>query len=159
MSCIYGKKQRSFCISEEELTRYAHKIIRPSNILSIARCMIVFDYNKLIDGYGSTRSKHPIKFPDSMLDSRLRIGMLSQSFYLDHISEDPKIITAGIVGLLNNGMLLPEKRIKRYIHFSQFLYALWCTYAQAVYAGERPAFVNEQILMAVNGCVQKAAGR
>jgi hypothetical protein len=54
--------------------------------------------------------------------------MLSQSFYLDHISEDPKIIIADIVDLLNNGMLSPKKRMERYIHSSQFLYVLWCTY-------------------------------
>lgn len=129
ISCTYGKKQISFTISAEELTQYTHKIVRSSNILNIARCLFVFDYSDLIYGYRNNHnSKQSIRFRNSILENNLRISILSQGFYLDSIIEDAQTIVASIVDLLNDGALSPENERERYIHASQFLYEIWCTF-------------------------------
>lgn len=126
--CTYGKKQLSFNISESDLTQYVHKIVRSSNILNIARCIFVFDYDEQIDNYRSNHDQQSIRFRSPILENRLRISMLSQSFFLDSVVEEPQSVVATVIDILNDGKLTKERVHVRYIHASQFLFNLWSTY-------------------------------
>lgn len=86
--CTYGKKQSSFKISESDLSQYVHKIIRSSNILNIARCIFVLDYDEQIDIYRGNHEPKSIRFRSPILENRLRISMLSQSFFLIALSKN-----------------------------------------------------------------------
>ena len=80
--CTYGKKQQTFSISFDELLQYAHQIVMASNILNIARCIFVFDYDKKIADYRSVHPLTSVRFRQAILEENLRTSMMSMEFYL-----------------------------------------------------------------------------
>ena len=131
ISCTYGKKQLSFMLNTDELVLYTHKIVRASNIINIARCIFIFDYYDEFAKYKDCHKKEmTIKFRNSILENRLRVSLLSQSFLLDNIVEENDTVIASVIDLLNNGSLSAEKERERYIHSSQFLYEVWCEFGK-----------------------------
>ena len=128
IACTYGKKQETFSISFNELTQYTHQIVKASNIINIARCIFVFDYDKEIANYQGAQAHMPVRFRPAILEENLRTSMMSMEFYLSKVRVDDTSAVAEITDLRNNGALGKDEQIMRHIHASQFLYHLWNTY-------------------------------
>lgn len=128
IKCTYGKQKILFSVTEQQLMQYTHQVIRSSNILNIARCIFVFDFDEQIAQYRNAHERAPIRFRTPILENRLRISMLSQSFYLEGVVENQDSILACLIDLKNTGTLNPEQSLIRRIHTTQLLYNLWCSY-------------------------------
>lgn len=126
--CTYGKQQKTFSISFNELLQYTYQIVKVSNILNIARCIFVFDYDKEIADHRSANDHKPIRFRAAMLEENLRTSLMSMGFYLSKVRVDDDTVVAEITDLRNNGQLEKDDEIMRHIHASQFLYHLWNAY-------------------------------
>lgn len=126
--CTYGKKQQTFSISFDELLQYTYQIVKASNILNIARSILVYDYDEKIADYRSAHGHTPVRFRPSILEENLRTSMMSMGFYLSKVEVNDNTAVAVITDLRNNGGLGRDEQIIRHIHASQFLYHLWNTY-------------------------------
>ena len=98
------------------------------NILNIARCIFVFDYDKEVSNYQGAHAHMPVRFRSGILEENLRTSMMSMGFYLSKVVVNDDMAVAEITDLRNNGKLGKDDQIMRHIHASQFLYHLWNTY-------------------------------
>lgn len=158
--CTYGKKQQTFSISFDELLQYTYQIVKASNILNIARCIFVFDYDKRVADYQSAHTHTPVRFRPTILEENLRTSMMSMGFYLSKVGVNDNTVVAEITDLRNNGGIGKDEQIMRHIHASQFLYHLWNTYRKKEvcikYYSANGRFV---FLCSVEGTVCERIGR
>lgn len=158
--CTYGKQQKSFSISFNELLQYTGKIVKVSNVLNIARCIFVFDYDKEVADYKSAHDHTPIRFRPSILEENLRTSMMSMDFYLSKVRVNDNSAVAEITDLRNNGALRKDEQIMRHIHASQFLYHLWDTYRkEEVHINYYSAIGQLIFSCSVDGAVCERIGR
>ncbi|MBN2878217.1 MAG: hypothetical protein JXN65_01180 [Clostridia bacterium] len=129
--CFYGKKGDSFSINIKDLEKYTHKIVRSSNILNIARSIVVFENLESIKKHKNKPSDiSNIYFRDDLLYENLRVGLLSQSFLLDKVEISSKKASITIIDLLCSNVDNDTDK-KRRIHSTQFLYEVWRVYNKA----------------------------
>lgn len=115
--CTYGKDRTKLQLSMPELEQYTHKIIRCSNILSIARCIFVFDNTKEIPK-GIIHEN--AEFRQNLKNEQFKIGLLSQQFYLTDI-----IIEKDKVEIFLRDIQQETNQQTRIIHCSQLLVNTW----------------------------------
>ncbi len=121
--CVYGKDQKSFTISLEQLKQYTAEIIRDSNIIDIGRRIFLFDNMECLSGkFSSTTMTHD---RDMMKIGQLKTSLLTQGFQIVESSNKESTSEIVVVDLRNNGELNKDELIMRKIHSTQFLYKLW----------------------------------
>lgn len=121
--CVYGKDQKSFTISLEQLKQYTAEIIRASNIIDIGRRIFLFDNMEFLSGkFSSTTMTHD---RDVMKIGQLKTSLLTQGFQIVKSSNKESTSEIVVVDLRNNGELNKDELIMRKIHSTQFLYKLW----------------------------------
>lgn len=124
ITCYYGKANKSFCITIDELRSYVAQIITSCNTIDIARRIFVFDNMESlaskIDNLQTPKDRVP------MIISQLNTTFLTQGFLI--VDYNVSTIASEIVlrDLKNDGSLSEEEIRMRKIHSSQFLYPLWC---------------------------------
>lgn len=125
--CTYGKKQNRIELTLKELKQLAHQITRISNVINMARSIVMFDYSAQLHAFCSTEELEGgvLSFRKPMMIEGIRVSMLSQGFSLEAVEDDESEVVAQIidVGIANSALL--EKKHERWIHVSQFLVHIW----------------------------------
>ena len=125
--CTYGKKQNTIELTLEELRQLAHQITRISNVLCMARSIVIFDYSTQLHAFLSAAGLESgmVSFRKPMMIEGVRVSMLSQGFFLESVEEDESEVIAQIkdIGIEKSALL--EKKHERWIHVSQFLVHIW----------------------------------
>jgi len=130
ITCYYGRKMNSFTTNIKGIEEYVHKIVRSSNILSIAHSIIILENLDFIVSKGDKiHDASKVYLREDLLSESLRVGLLSQSFLLEKVEITPEIASISIVDLLCNSVE-DEDYKKRRIHSSQFLYEVWQLYGK-----------------------------
>lgn len=121
--CVYGKDQKSFIISLEQLKKYTAEIIRASNIIDIGRRIFLFDNMECLASKSSSITMTQDR--EVMRIGQLKTSLLTQSFQIVKSSNKEPTSEIVVVDLRNNGQLNTDELLMRKIHSTQFLYNLW----------------------------------
>lgn len=128
ITCYYGKSMSSFTTTIKGLEEYVHKIVRSSNILSIAHSIIILENLDFIVREGDrVKDASSIYLREDLLNESLRVGLLSQSFLLEKVVITTESASISIIDLQCNNVD-DDKDKKRRIHSSQLLYEVWQLY-------------------------------
>lgn len=122
--CKYGKKGYNFIISLDELRDYAGKIIKACNAIDIARRIFIFDNRKIFEDHLNEDAVH-VHDREVMKIGQLKTSMLSQGFKLVTCQVNQNCIDAHIHDLKRSDSLTDDEKLKREIHYTQFLYNIW----------------------------------
>lgn len=123
ITCYYGKANKSFSLTIEELRDYAAQIITSCNAMDIARRVFLFDNIEILadklDGSLKPIDRTPMKV------SQLNTTFLTQGFLILDYKITDSVSEIVVEDLKNNGNLSDEQIQMRKIHSTQFLYPLW----------------------------------
>ena len=125
--CTYGKKQNIIEITLEELNKYAHKIIRMANVMSMARSCFLYDYSEQLSVAADEEivEEGVLSLRTPMVIEGVRISLLSQGFYLESVDEKESEVIGRITDIGIGDTTSVEKKRSRWIHASQFLVYIW----------------------------------
>ena len=123
ITCCYGKANKTFLLTIEELHKYAAQIITSCNTIDIARRIFLLDNMKSLNNKVAESSKPTDRIP--MKVSQLNTTFLTQGFSITDFRITDSVSEITLKDLKNNGVLSDEQIKMRKIHVTQFLYPLW----------------------------------